>query len=245
VPDDTHLWSAYIADPTIENRNRLVTRYLPLVQYMASSLAKSLSPSSGMTKDDLASYGVIGLIDAISRYDPGRGVKFETYASTRIQGAIIDELRSLDWVPRSVRSLSRAAARVTDELHHVLGRTPNETEIAAALGITPGELRKAAVTQIGSLEDLAGDSTDDRPMRPGDRITDLPANPEQSMDFVAFIEAIAVAADRLKPRSKTILVLYYMEGLTLAQVGELLGVTESRICQLQSQLLRELRADLS
>jgi RNA polymerase sigma factor FliA len=241
--DIDHVWSAFKATGDIELRNQLVVHYNSLVRYIASRVVTSLPAS--LDREDLVSYGQFGLMEAIDRYDLERGVKFETFAITRIKGAIIDELRALDWVPRSVRSKAKDVEKVALQLEVELGRAPEDHELAAALGLTVPELwvaqSESTITSVVALDEH--DYDDDR-VSVGQRLYDMTASPEGSFEVEEIGEVVANAIDRLPEASKIILVLYYIEEMTLAEIGELMGVTESRVCQLQSKLLQGLRENL-
>lgn len=219
-------------------RNELVLHYTTLVRYVASKVAANLPPT--VDRDDLVSYGMFGLMDAIQKFDLDKGFKFETYAITRIKGAIIDELRGQDRVPRSVRAKARNLDRANSELESELGRQPDDAELSGRLGISIPELwtlqREAAVAPVVPLEEP---ESDDRP-NVGDQLFDAASNPEDLYGTSEIVELLAAAISTMDERPKTILALYYVEELTLASIGEVLGVTESRVCQLQGQLLGSL-----
>ena len=237
------MWIEYSRTRSQEDRNKLILHYGSLVRYVASRVAMGLPAS--VDRDDLTSYGQFGLIDAIERFDLGRGVKFETFAIARIRGAIIDEIRALDWVPRSIRAKARDVDRAVTALETSLGRKPEDEEIALAMGITLAELwvaqSRANVTSVTALEAHEGD--DDRPSE-GQRLMDVASNPEDLAILSDMRDILSIAIEQMPERSKVILVLYYLEELTLAEIGEILGVTESRVCQLQSKVLHSLRASL-
>lgn len=233
-------------DPIV--RNELVLHYQSLVKMVAAKVAGGLP--SMVERDDLVSYGMFGLMDAIEKYDLDKNVKFETYAVARIKGSIIDELRALDWVPRTVRSKARDVDRAQSELQAQLGRIPDDTEIAAYLDITVHELW-AIQNQTNSsyLQSADGDAAFGRgaPEAQGAQYSileasfDPAANPEDLYGTQEVVTLLAQAVDAMPQRSKTILVLYYLQEMTLAEIGEILGVTESRVCQLQSKVLQTLR----
>lgn len=239
------LWRRYKASGSVELRNDLVLSYLSLVRYVAARTAAGMPPE--VERNDLISYGTIGLIDAITKFDLDKGVKFETYAITRIRGEIIDQLRGQDRVPRSVRSKAKALAVATAELESELGRMPDDQEVAEHLGLDLAGLwalqRDAAVAAVIPLDEHDGD--DDRPSL-RETIHDVTANPgDRYGSEYEIVELVASAVDTLPPRFKMLLTLYYLEELTLAGIGEVLGVTESRVCQLQGRLLELLRDSLA
>ncbi|MBX5475258.1 MAG: FliA/WhiG family RNA polymerase sigma factor, partial [Thermoleophilia bacterium] len=232
--DETQtLWLEYrrTRDPAL--RDRLILTYAPLVKYVAGRLGSGLPPH--VDEADLASYGLLGLIGAIERYDPERDVKFETYAIARIKGAIIDELRAMDWVPRSVRSRARDIERAIGELEAKLGRAPSDAEIAARLGISEseleeslGEIARSSIAALDELWTVSGSGGDQVALI--DTIEDERApDPQSTLSQTELKEAIADAIARLPEREKLVVTLYYYEELTLREIGEVLGVTESRV----------------
>ncbi|GAC1435687.1 MAG: RNA polymerase sigma factor WhiG [Solirubrobacteraceae bacterium] len=200
---------------------------------------------------DLISYGLVGLIAAIERFDVGREVRFETYAITRIKGAILDELRAMDWVPRSVRARARAIERANAKLEAKLQRVPADEELAAELGVSTDEFRDSllsiANSSVTALDELwvSGDSSGDG-ISLLDTIHDPSApDPEQVVDTNELKDRIADAISRLPDREKLVVALYYYENLTLREIGEVLGVTESRVSQLHTKAVLRLRSRLS
>ena len=236
-------WREYKRDGSIAQRNELIVHYTSLVRAVASRVFTGL-PNT-IERDDLISYGTWGLIDAIDKFDLEKGVKFETYATVRIKGEIIDQLRKQDWVPRSVRSKAKAIQTSVAELNLKLGRAPEDIELARHLGITVAEVwvlqGDSNVKQVAALDEHQGD--EDRPSV-SDSLFDISSNPEDIYLINEVEELLVRAVDSMPDRSKTILVLYYLEEMTLAEIGELLGVTESRVCQLQGKLLHALRQAL-
>ncbi|MGV8976540.1 MAG: RNA polymerase sigma factor WhiG [Cellulomonas sp.] len=230
-------------------RERLILHYAPLVTAVASRVGMRL-PSS-VEQADLVSYGMFGLIDAIEKYELDRAVKFETYASARIRGAIIDELRAMDWVPRSVRTKARAVDRAYAELECELHRTPNEVEVAGRLELGVGELR-AVFTQLSTVNVVALDELIGSGAERSDQVTLIDMlGDSRTPDPAGSFEAqetkflLARAVEQLGEREKIVLVLYYYEGMTLAEIGRVLGVTESRISQMHTAAMLRLRAKLS
>ncbi|WP_454049171.1 RNA polymerase sigma factor WhiG [Cellulomonas sp. Marseille-Q8402] len=230
-------------------RERLILHYAPLVTAVAGRVGMRLPAM--VEQADLVSYGMFGLIDAIEKYEPGRSVKFETYASSRIRGAIIDELRAMDWIPRSVRTKARAVDRAYAELESQLHRVPTESEVAARLQIDVRELRalftQLSTVNVAALDELLG-AGEDR----GDRLSlldtlgdDRTPDPENSFEAQETKFLLARAIDQLGEREKLVLVLYYYEGMTLAEIGRVLGVTESRISQMHTAAMLRLRARLT
>ncbi|MGH9189012.1 MAG: FliA/WhiG family RNA polymerase sigma factor [Acidimicrobiales bacterium] len=241
------LWGEFKRSGSLDDRNRLVLHYSPLVKYVAGRLAAGL-PNT-VEQADLVSYGMFGLIDAISRFDPGRGFKFETYAMARIRGSIIDELRSIDWVPRSLRAKSRAVQRAYTKLEHDLLRTPSDAEVAEELDISEPELQdlfgKISFFGLVALEETVSRATDGgEGATVGDTIADPGVGPVGAFEVEETKQILAGAINRLPEREKLVLTLYYYESLTLADIGGILGITESRVCQIHSKAVLQLRSKL-
>jgi RNA polymerase sigma factor for flagellar operon FliA len=241
-------WESFKADDDIRARDRLIIAYSPLVKYVAGRLSSGLPQT--VDTADLVSYGIFGLIDAIEKFDPERGIKFETYAIARIKGAIIDELRAMDWVPRSVRSRARDFEAAYIALENRLKRVPSDNEIAREMGVSSQELRailtKLSYTSVISFEEMwsSGADHDDR-MDPFGSIPDETADdPVHMLESAELKEILAGAIDRLPDREKTVIALYYYEGLTLKEIGSVLGVTESRVSQMHTKAVLRLRARL-
>src|SRR5690242_9393803 len=249
--DDTQtLWRQYRVNRGDKAmRDRLILTYAPLVKYVAGRLGSGLP--AHVDDEDLVSYGLLGLIGAIERYDPERDVKFETYAIARIRGAIIDELRALDWVPRSVRSRARDIERAIGELEAKLGRVPTDEEIAGKLGITTDELdeslseiSRSSIAALDELWTIGGSGGDQVALIDTIEDTEAP-DPQGALSQTELREAIADAIARLPEREKLVVTLYYYEELTLREIGEVLGVTESRVSQLHTKAILRLKARLS
>jgi RNA polymerase sigma factor for flagellar operon FliA len=238
-------WTAYKGTGDRMQRERLILHYAPLVTAVANRVRMRLPPT--VEQADLVSSGMFGLIDAIEKYEPTRAVRFESYASTRIRGAIIDELRATDWIPRSVRTKARAVDRAYAELEGELRRTPTETEVADRLGMGTGELRtvfaQIATVNVAALDEMLGAERDSVSL--GDTLQDhrVP-DPAGSFETRETKYLLARAIDGLGEREKIVLVLYYYENMTLAEIGGVLGVTESRISQMHSAAMRRLRTSL-
>lgn len=239
----TQTWIEYRVDRDQTARNRLAEHYQPVVRYVAAKIGSGLP--SMVERDDLISYGNFGLLDALKKFDVDKGVKFETYAVSRIRGAILDELRSLDWVPRTVRSKARDVERATTELHHELGRPPEDPELAAYLGISLKELWNVASQQAMSwISDLNAFDDDSDRQSISDYAFDPASNPEDLLQVREIGNLLADAIDGMSGRAKIILSLYYCQEMTLAEIATVLGVTVSRVCQIQSKLLQQLREEL-
>lgn len=242
------LWKKYKADGDRNARERLVLAYSPLVKYVAGKMGSGLP--SYVDDADLISYGLTGLISAIERFEPSREIKFETYAMSRIKGSIIDELRSMDWVPRSVRMRAREFERANAKLEHKLHRAPTDQELADELDVSPDELQEhiqqisnsavIALDELWSVSDASGGQVSLL-----DTIEDPnAADPEKSFDAVNVKEQVAEAISRLPEREKLVIALYYYENLTLREIGEVLGVTESRVSQLHTKAVLRLKSRL-
>ena len=245
--DTQALWREFKLTGDRAVRDRLILTYAPLVKYVAGRLGSGLP--AHVEEGDLVSYGLLGLIGAIERFDPDRDIKFETYAIARIKGSIIDELRSLDWVPRSVRSRARDIERTIAELEARLGRAPTDEEISAKLGITGDELNDSlseiSRTSIAALDELWTVSSGGDTIALIDTIEDTGvARPESALDETEVKEALGEAIARLPEREKLVVTLYYYEELTLREIGEVLGVTESRVSQLHTKAILRLKARL-
>jgi RNA polymerase sigma factor FliA len=251
VPGDelTALWKEFRRTQDKAIRDRLILTYAPLVKFVAGRLGSGLP--AHVDENDLISYGLLGLIGAIERYDPERDVKFETYAITRIKGAIIDELRAMDWVPRSVRARARSIERAMAALEAELHRAPTDAELAKKLGWSEEELEDsltdiarssiAALDEVWTISSSGGDQ-----IALIDTIEDTEGpEPQGALDETETREALAEAIDALPEREKIVITLYYYEELTLREIGDVLGVTESRVSQLHTKAILRLRARLS
>ncbi|MGH9014956.1 MAG: RNA polymerase sigma factor WhiG [Acidimicrobiia bacterium] len=244
------LWREYKAEGTKDARERLILHYSPLVKFVAGRVAAGLPQS--IDQADLVSYGIFGLIDAIDKFDLKRGFKFETYAISRIKGSIIDELRAIDWVPRSVRAKARAIERAYSKLENEQKRTPGDREVAAEMGISDDELAQvlSQISFVGlvALDELlsVGGSGGERAgmTTVGDMVADRGHDPVEAFEVDEMKHLLADAINRMPDRERLVLTLYYYEGLTLSEIGEVLGVTESRICQIHTKAILQLRARL-
>jgi RNA polymerase sigma factor FliA len=241
-PDD--LWAEYKRTGSRELRDKLIVRYSPLVKYVAGRVSVGLPQT--IEQADLVSYGIFGLIDAIEKFDHQRAIKFETYAITRVKGAIIDELRSIDWVPRSVRAKARAIEKAYAKLEAENLRTPSDAEVARELGLSEGELQ-AQFSQISfvgivALDEVLAGGDRGESTTLGDTLADRGDGPMQAFEVEEMKQILAGAINRLGDREKIVLTLYYYEGLTLAEIGQVLGVTESRVCQIHTKAVLQLRA---
>jgi RNA polymerase sigma factor for flagellar operon FliA len=242
------LWRQYKEEGDPVARDRLILNYAPLVKYVAGRMGTNFP--SHVDESDLISYGLLGLIGAIERFDLSRNIKFETYAITRIKGAILDELRSLDWVPRSVRSMARQIEKSSAKLENKLHRAPTDAEIAKDIGITIQEfndaLTRISSSSIVALEELwTISSTGTESVALIDTIEDKQSkDPAKMVDINEIKERLAHAIANLPEREKIVIALYYYESLTLREIGDVLGVTESRVSQLHTKAILRLKGRL-
>lgn len=240
-------WAEFIKTRQSGARDWLITAYIPFVRFVVTRLG---IPTTGLLDvEDLVSYGVIGLINAIDRYDPARGVRFEAFATPRIRGAVIDQLRSLNWLPRSALARVRQMEGVLANLEQRLGRFASEGEVAAEMGVSPQRYRQAVLdgnTMVLSLDaPLNASMQDDEMVALSDLLEDhdLPG-PEEHTEKQELLRALIVALQHLPERERLVLTLYYQKELTMKEISKLLTVSESRVCQLHAQALTHLRASL-
>jgi len=241
------LWEAYKSTPGREARDALILHFSPLVKYVAGRVAVGLPQN--VEQADLVSYGIFGLIDAIDKFDPDRGYKFETYAIARIKGAILDELRSIDWVPRSVRAKARSLEKAYAKLESELHRTPTDEELAAELDLSEeqlqGTLSQISFIGLVALDEMLSVGSDrGESLSVGDTVADAGAGPVTAFEIEEMRQTLADAINRMPEREKIVLTLYYYEGLTLAEIGQVLSVTESRVCQIHTKAVLQLRSRL-
>ncbi len=245
--EEEKLWEKFSKDNDQSIRDYFVIKYAPLVKYVAGKV--SMGMPQNIEFEDLVSYGIFGLLDAIGKFDPARGIKFKTYAMTRIRGSIFDELRSIDWIPRSIRQKAKQIEQIIAELENKLGRTVEDEEIAKELGVSNGEfqslLNKLSGTSMISLNDIwyLGDESDEMSIletleAPDSMNPDILIEKEEIKDYI--IDAIR----KLPDKEKKVIVLYYYEDLTLKEIGEVLEVTESRVSQLHTKAIMRLRGRL-
>ena len=243
------LWEHFKETQDPATRERLILHYAPLVKYVAGRVGVGLPPN--IEQADLVSYGIFGLIDAIEKFDISRAIKFETYAISRIKGAIIDELRAIDWIPRSVRYKAREVEKAYAALEARLHRTPTEPEVAEELGIGLDELHtifsQVSFVNVIALDELlnVGGERGDK-LSLVDTLEDTKAeDPVQAFETEETKYLLARAINTLPEREKIVVTLYYYEGLTLAEIGQVLGVTESLICQMHTKAVLQLRGKLA
>ncbi|GER88565.1 RNA polymerase sigma factor [Dictyobacter vulcani] len=241
------LWAKYVEHKTSELRNELITIYAPLVRFVVGRLG--IPPTGLLDAEDLVSYGMIGLINAIDRFDPGRGVRFEAFASVRIRGAVIDQLRSLNWLPRSAISRVRQVESALAVLEQRLGRPAREDEVAEEIGVSTERYRQMLLEMnatVLSLDAPLGSLLQD------DEVTSLSElledqsspGPVEQAEKQELTDVLGGAIDHLPDREKLLLALYYQEELTMKEISKVLSVSESRVCQLHIQAVMRLRSTL-
>lgn len=245
--DEQMLWKSYRKSADLEIRDILALKYAPLVKYVAGKVAIGMPQS--VEFDDLVSYGSFGLLDAIEKFDPNRDIKFKTYAMTRIRGAIFDELRSIDWIPRSIRQKAKQVEETIAMLENKMGHTIEDQDIAKEMGLSVEEFQslmtKISGTSIISLNDVwyLGDDNDEISfMETLESSSNL--NPDTLIEKEEVKSVIVEAIKQLPDKEKKVIVLYYYEDLTLKEIGEVLEVTESRISQLHTKAIMRLRGKL-
>lgn len=252
--DDKHLeyvqtlWKKFKEERSMEAREELILNYSPLVKYVAGRVSSNLP--SNLDQGDLVSYGIFGLIDAVEKFDHLRGIKFETYAISRIRGAIIDELRALDWVPRSLRQRAKDVERAYMDLENKYKRIPTDEEVAKALNITIKEfgdlLSNLSHSSLLALEELwsVGGEKDEKVSLMETLVDTSGPDPSKTFEIDELKQTLAKSIEKLPEREKTVIALYYYDGLTFKEIGKILGVTESRISQLHTKAVLRLRARL-
>lgn len=251
------LWTAYREHPTPALRSQLIEQYAPLAKYVVDRL--NLQPSGGVSYDDLISQAIVGLIEAIDRYDPARGVKFNTFAYYRIRGAVMDMLRDMDWLPRSLRQRETDLTTAYTQLQGSLGRAPTDEQLARAMGISIEELdtiaQDLAFQAMHSLDEAvagvrsSGGSQNIHGWEDAaliDSIPDLQAvSPQEQAERQAERNLLGQAIEALPDAERTVVSLYYYEGLTLKEIGRVMGVTESRACQVHGKAILRMRAHIA
>lgn len=246
--EEEKLWLEFKKTRSTALRDKFIRQYMPLVKYVAGKVSVGLPAS--IEYDDLVGFGQFGLLDAINKYDPEKNVKFKTYAVTRIRGAIFDEMRQLDWVPRSVRQKSREIEDVIVELESRLGRPATDAEIAKEMDMSEEEFQqtvmKVSGTSVLSLNDVWYSGDDNDHMSIGDSIESPSSmNPDVHVEREEVRKVIIQAINELPEKEKMVIVLYYHEDLTFKEIGQVLDVSESRISQLHTKANLRLRAKLT
>ena len=245
--DLTKLWKEFKEDHSAEAKNKIAVHYLNLVRLVAGRMA--MNAPAHVDKDDFIGWGVLGLLDAIDKFDPGQKASFETYASTRIRGAIIDQIRILDWAPRSLRRKARELGRASDKLKDELGRNPGDKELAAEMGIDEDELFELTTEIHGayvlSLDAKISADSDGGEISLGDVMSDTTApTPEASALRKETEELRANAIGKLPESERRVITLYYYDELTLKEIGKLLALSESRICQIHRSVIKKMKKTL-
>lgn len=238
------VWKTYKRTRDENLRNTLIEHHMPLVRSIAERVLQTLPKSIEL--DDLSSAGTFGLMDAINGFDLSRGIKFKTYCTTRIRGSILDELRSQDWVPRLVRLKAHRLERAIRRLEGEFGRSPNQMEIATELGISLEELQahqsEANAKTIFSLSEKWDDGDEEKEMEKVEILADRKAtNPVETIQQNDALDAITSS---LTKKERLIVLMYYYEGLTMREIGEIMELTESRVCQIHSNVMARLKAQL-
>ena len=238
------IWKTYKRTRDDNLRNILIEHHMPLVRMIAERLLQTLPKSIEL--DDLASAGTFGLMDAINGFDLTRGIKFKTYCTTRIRGSILDELRSQDWVPRLVRLKAHKLERALRQLEGELGRSPNQAELAHALGLTLEDLQaheaEANAKTIFSLSEKWDDGDDEKEMEKVEILADKKC--VDPLDTIQQRDALEMITGNLTRKERLIILMYYYEGLTMREIGEIMELTESRVCQIHSNVMARLKAQL-
>lgn len=235
------LWSAYLKDKTQKNlRDTLIVQYIYLTRYVVGRIKMNLPPNFAI--EDIASYGVEGLIDAVEKYSPNKGARFETYAIMRIRGNIIDKIRAEDWIPRQMRRKIKEVNNTVESLRQKLGRPPSIDEVAVELNMEKDKVEAilSDTQTVGSIYDKKGTSEDSLSVI--DTIEDSKlVDPLTNLEDKDTKKDLQIALKRLPERERLILILYYHENLTLKEIGDNLELSESRVCQLHSQAIMKLR----
>lgn len=239
-------WNEYVTTRDPDLRIRLIEHYLHLVRYAAIALSRKLT---NVEYEDLESYGYFGLMDAIEKFEPERGFKFETYAMRRIRGAIIDEIRSMDWVPRSMRADAKRMDRATEALHQRLGRHPSQEEVASEMDVSVDDVDvlQTMIQSTTSMEGLHESAVEfsDGSVTVSETLSDRAGGTAESFLEEQQIRGNLIEAIMsLGQRERTVIALYYFEGLNFAEIGTIIGVTESRVCQIHTRSSKFLRVQM-
>ncbi|GAB4346999.1 MAG: RNA polymerase sigma factor WhiG [Candidatus Abyssubacteria bacterium] len=247
--DISRLWTEYKTGEIPEAKNEIIVHYLSLVRIIAGRMALTSPPH--IEEDDLIGWGVLGLMDAVQKFDPQQKASFETYASSRIRGAIIDQIRSLDWAPRSLRQKARRMTQAVSDLKDRLGRLPTDAELAAEMDMTDDELFQLQTDVHGayilSLDSTTSTSTNDETEETAMShvADDRNLSPDESASRKEIEERLAKAIEKLPVNERRVITLYYYDELTLKEIGEALGLSESRICQIHRAVMKKLKTILN
>lgn len=237
------MWAEYAKCPSAELREKIILEYAPLVKVVAGRLSMYLGYN--VEYEDLVSYGIFGLIDAIDKFDAGKSVKFETYASLRIRGAILDQIRKMDWIPRTVRQRQKKISAVIKEIELANGKSATDEDIAKALGITDGEYdewqSQMKVTNLVSLDEFMEQGSDISDNR---NISSKIERPEEVIEKEELKKVLAEAIEQLTEKERKVILLYYYEDLTLKEISGILEVSESRISQLHTKGLQKMKVKM-
>ncbi|MBO4903717.1 MAG: FliA/WhiG family RNA polymerase sigma factor [Lachnospiraceae bacterium] len=237
------LWKDYSSKPTPELREKLILEYAPLVKLVAGRLSMYLGYN--VEYDDLCGYGIFGLIDAIDKFDAGKDVKFETYASLRIRGSILDQIRKMDWIPRTVRQRQKQITAAIAEVEAQTGKAATDEQVAMALGISEEEYTnwqsQMNVTNVVSLDDFVEQGSDIADNR---GLSSQPARPEEHLEQEELKQMLGEALNLLTEKERMVVVLYYYEELTLKEISNVLEVSESRVSQLHTKALGKMKTKM-
>ena len=238
------VWKTFKQTNSPKLRNFLIEKYTPLVKYISERLLMTLPKSIEL--NDLVSWGIFGLMDAIDGFEPDRGIKFKTYCSTRIRGSILDELRSQDWVPRLVRLKAHQVTKAQRQLEKEFGREPTDFEMAKEMKISIGEydsiLKESSPKVIYSLSEKWDDNSDDEASEKINMIEDK--NSSDPVEYLNQKDILMAVTRSLSQKEKLIIIMYYYEGLTMKEIGGILSLTESRVCQIHSNIMSKLKVQL-
>lgn len=241
--DTDQLWADYVQSRSPATRDKLILVFAPLTKFVAARVGSTLPRS--VEQSDLVSYGMFGLIDAIERFEPERGYKFETFAMPRIKGAILDELRSMDWVPRTVRTRAREIERAIVQFEADHGRSPSDLELASVLDISldtlNDRLSEVALGGVSALDEVRS-SADGEAVTLRDFLADSAGNPGEQVDQQETRRLLAEIIPTMPERDRAVISLYYFESLTMAEIGEIFSISESRVCQIHTKAILSLRS---
>lgn len=239
------MWKRAYAKTCVDEREKIIDEFIPIVKHLAYKVSKRYDDDDII--EDLISAGIVGLLEAMEKYDVSKGIKLNTFAYLRVRGAMIDELRSRDWFPRSARSKSKKINEVVRKLENKLGRLPQEEEVAEALGMDLDEYftllkdyGNLSVMSIEDLHELLGEDKE-RIVR---YVMDESDDPEKCAEFYEIEKILAKELDKLPERQKYVMSLYYHEDMNMKEIAGVLGITEARICQIHSQAIINLRVTM-